>query len=53
MAQYEKKSLEVLGKKMAYIEEGEGDPIVFLHGKCMKFGFEIIPDWVDFLANQK
>ena len=30
--QYEKKFLEVLGKKMAYIEEGEGDPIVFLHG---------------------
>lgn len=29
---YEKKFLEVLGKKMAYIEEGEGDPIVFLHG---------------------
>lgn len=23
---------EVLGKKMAYVEEGEGDPIVFLHG---------------------
>lgn len=37
MAQYEnvhseKKFLQVLGKKMAYIEEGEGDPIVFLHG---------------------
>lgn len=30
--QFEKKSLEVLGKKMAYIEAGEGDPIVFLHG---------------------
>ena len=28
----EKKQREVLGKKMAYIEEGEGDPIVFLHG---------------------
>jgi haloalkane dehalogenase len=27
-----KKYLEVLGKKMAYVEEGEGDPIVFLHG---------------------
>lgn len=32
MAQYEKNFLEVLGKKMAYIEAGEGDPIVFLHG---------------------
>ena len=27
-----KKQLEVLGKEMAYVEEGEGDPIVFLHG---------------------
>ncbi|MBL6690909.1 MAG: haloalkane dehalogenase [Pseudomonadales bacterium] len=27
-----KKHVEVLGKKMAYIDEGEGDPIVFLHG---------------------
>jgi len=29
---YEKKFREILGKKMAYVEEGEGDPIVFLHG---------------------
>ncbi|MEX0349959.1 MAG: haloalkane dehalogenase [Paracoccaceae bacterium] len=27
-----KKFLTVHGKRMAYIEEGEGDPIVFLHG---------------------
>ncbi len=27
-----KKYVEVLGKRMAYIEAGEGDPIVFLHG---------------------
>ena len=27
-----KKSIEVLGKRMAYVEMGEGDPIVFLHG---------------------
>jgi haloalkane dehalogenase len=32
MAEYEKKTIEILGKKMAYVEEGEGDPIVFLHG---------------------
>lgn len=32
MAHYDKKFLEVLGKKMAYVEEGEGDPILFLHG---------------------
>ena len=28
----EKKSKEILGKKMAYVEAGEGAPIVFLHG---------------------
>lgn len=28
----EKKTTEVLGKKMAYVEAGEGEPIVFLHG---------------------
>jgi len=27
-----KKSKPILGKRMAYIEEGDGDPIVFLHG---------------------
>ena len=27
-----KKSVEVLGKRMAYVEMGEGDPIVFQHG---------------------
>ena len=30
--QFEKKFVDVKGKRMAYIEEGEGDPIVFLHG---------------------
>jgi haloalkane dehalogenase len=29
---YEPKTTEVLGARMAYIDEGEGDPIVFLHG---------------------
>lgn len=29
---YEKKKIEILGRKMAYIDVGEGDPIVFLHG---------------------
>ncbi|MEH6525976.1 MAG: haloalkane dehalogenase [Sneathiella sp.] len=29
---YKKKSATIRGMKMAYIEEGEGDPIVFLHG---------------------
>ena len=27
-----KKFATVHGKRMAYFEEGEGDPIVFLHG---------------------
>ncbi|WP_262694436.1 haloalkane dehalogenase [Kordiimonas aquimaris] len=29
---YEKQYKTVLGKRMAYIEHGKGDPIVFLHG---------------------
>ncbi len=29
---YEKKRVEVLGHSMAYLEAGQGDPIVFLHG---------------------
>ena len=29
---YEKKSARVNGKKIAYVEEGSGDPIVLLHG---------------------
>ncbi len=31
-SKYTKKRTEVHGLSMAYIEEGEGDPIVFLHG---------------------
>lgn len=30
---YEHKFLEILGSKMAYVDTGEGDPIVFLHGQ--------------------
>jgi haloalkane dehalogenase len=29
---YEKKYMTIYGKRMAYMEHGEGDPIVFLHG---------------------
>ncbi|WP_109127125.1 haloalkane dehalogenase [Dyella sp. C11] len=29
---YEKKRKNILGSEMAYVEVGEGDPIVFLHG---------------------
>ncbi len=30
---YKHKFIEVLGSKMAYIDEGKGDPILFLHGQ--------------------
>ena len=29
---YEKKNVEVLGSKLAYVETGSGDPVVLLHG---------------------
>jgi haloalkane dehalogenase len=29
---YHKRRLQILGSEMAYVEVGEGDPIVFLHG---------------------
>jgi haloalkane dehalogenase len=29
---YEKQYADVLGRRMAYVDEGEGDPIVLLHG---------------------
>ncbi|HET7095736.1 MAG TPA: haloalkane dehalogenase [Thermomicrobiales bacterium] len=31
-AAMEKKQIDILGSQMAYVEAGEGDPIVFLHG---------------------
>ena len=31
-SRYEKKRATVLGRSMAYVEVGQGDPIVFLHG---------------------
>ena len=30
--EHPKKTVEVLGKRMAFVEMGEGDPIVYLHG---------------------
>ena len=32
MERYAKKRVSVNGRQMAYVDEGEGDPIVFLHG---------------------
>jgi haloalkane dehalogenase len=31
-AEHPKQTIEVLGKRMAYVEMGEGDPVVFQHG---------------------
>lgn len=31
---YEKRFVEVKGQKMAYVEHGSGDPVVFLHGNA-------------------
>lgn len=31
-AEHPKQFVDVLGKRMAYVEMGEGDPVVFLHG---------------------
>lgn len=31
-SRYEKKYKSIYGKRMAYVEHGDGDPIVFLHG---------------------
>ena len=31
-AEHPKRKITVMGKTMAYVEMGEGDPIVFLHG---------------------
>ncbi|MCY6382631.1 haloalkane dehalogenase [Hoeflea prorocentri] len=30
---YEHKFVEILGSRMAYVDEGDGDPILFLHGQ--------------------
>ena len=30
--EHSKKKVEILGKQMAYVELGEGDPVLFLHG---------------------
>lgn len=30
---YEHKYVDILGSKIAYVDEGEGDPILFLHGQ--------------------
>ncbi len=49
--QYEKKKIEVLGKKMAYVDTGEGDPLVFFHGNITSsFMYRNIMPHVESLA---
>jgi len=63
---YEKKQKAVLGLEMAYVEEGQGDPIVFLHGNTTSsyvwrnilpyvqgFGRMIAPDLIGMGDSQK
>ncbi len=46
---YDKHHVDVLGQRMAYVEEGEGDPIVLLHGNPTSSYLwrDVIPHLVD------
>src|SRR5579884_3061743 len=63
---YQKKYQQVLGLEMAYVDEGQGDPIVFLHGNpnssyswrniipyVQQFGRVIAPDLIGMGDSQK
>lgn len=63
---YQKKRRSVLGLEMAYVDEGQGDPIVFLHGNptysyvwrnilphVQDFGRVIAPDLIGMGDSQK
>src|SRR6266545_4668514 len=63
---YEKRYADILGRKMAYVEVGVGDPIVFLHGNptssylwrnviphLQAFGRCIAPDLIGMGDSQK
>lgn len=63
---YQKKHQQVLGLEMAYVDEGQGDPIVFLHGNpnssyswrnimpyAQTFGRVIAPDLIGMGDSQK
>ncbi|MFE8700007.1 haloalkane dehalogenase [Cytobacillus sp. FJAT-54145] len=47
---YERKRVQVLDTEMAYIDEGKGDPVVFLHGNPTSSYLwrNIIPEVIDF-----
>jgi haloalkane dehalogenase len=45
---YETQFIEVLGSKMAYVEAGEGDPILFLHGNpTSKYLWRNVMPWLE------
>ena len=63
---YHKKQIPVLGLEMAYVDEGQGDPIVFLHGNpttsslwrtilpyCRELGRCLAPDLIGMGDSQK
>jgi len=63
---YERKRLLVMGRQLSYVDEGKGDPIVFLHGNpassyvwrnilpfLTKYGRCIAPDLVGMGRSQK
>src|SRR6266516_2087511 len=63
---YQKKRQQILGFEMAYVDEGQSDPIVFLHGNpnssyswrnimpyVQKFGRIIAPDLIGMGDSQK
>ena len=63
---YETKTITVLGKQMAYVEAGSGDPIVFVHGNptskymwrnvmphCESLGRVIAPDLIGMGESEK
>ena len=65
-SRYEKKRIEVMGRTMAYVDIGEGDPIVFLHGNptssylwrnvilhLQELGQSIAPDLIGMVNSDK
>jgi pimeloyl-ACP methyl ester carboxylesterase len=63
---YQKKRKSILGLEMAYVDEGQGDPMVFLHGNptssyawrnilpdVQDFGRVVVPDLIGMGDSQK
>ncbi|MDZ7670955.1 MAG: hypothetical protein U5Q16_16600 [Gammaproteobacteria bacterium] len=48
---YESNFVDVLGSRMHYVEDGEGDPILFLHGNPTSvYGVTSCPTWPRWVA---